>query len=214
MKFWYEGFSVGGIVSSGEFEAENREAAASYLRSKGLYPQQIREVGVEEIKPVLPQEKKTFEDELGFIDQKPLREKKLSASEEFQKETDDQIIQRVAKDIRVAKEIIEVNEVKEKIQEVVDRDKCSSCCVGQCQGEPMEETQEVLKEAGQVERDMTALAEGANEMIDCILKKIGAESSDNETRSIVAVRVQESANRLMDKILWNHVERSRGPHNH
>ena len=206
MKFWYEGFSVGGIVSSGEFEAENREEAASYLRSKGLYPQQIREVGVEEIKPVLPQEKKTFEDELGFIDQKPLREKALSASEEFQKETD-------------AKVLLEVNGVKEKIQEVVDRDKCeSSCCGGECHGgncsgEPLEDTQEVSKGAGQIEQDMTALAEGANEMIDYMVRAMNVSTGDKDTREIIRARVQESAGRLMDKILWSHVERSRGPRN-
>jgi len=212
MKFWYEGFNVGGIVSSGEFEAENREEAASYLRSKGMYPQQIREVGVEEIKPVLPQEKKTFEDELGFIDQKPLREKKEVAYEEFQKETDAEIFKQV-------KGLLEVNEVKEKIQEVVDRDKCeSSCCVGECQGEPlpsMVDTQEVTKGVGvgQIGQDMTALAEGANEMIDYMTRAMNASPEDKEVREIIRSRVQESAGRLMDKILWNHVERSRGPRN-
>jgi hypothetical protein len=204
MKFWYEGFNVGGIVSSGEFEAENREEAASYLRSKGLYPQQIREVGVEEVKPVLPQEKKTFEDELGFIDQKPLREKKEAAYEEFQKETDADIFKQM-------KMVLEAKEAEAK-------EKCSSsCCGGNCSGEPlpsMVDTQEVTKEvkgAGQIEQDMTALAEGANEVIDYMVRAMDVGPDDRDTRDIIKAHVQKSAERLLDKILWSHVERSRGP---
>ena len=210
MKFWYEGFNVGGIVSSGEFEAENKEEAAEYIRGKGIYPQQIKEVGVEEIKPVLPQGKKTFEDELGFIDTKPLREQKLeeaakkfeeaekkaiSASEEFQKETDEQVFKATKLEAK-------------KWEESVCGKKCQ-CEEGVCSEDISSGQTQVLREKGQIELDMAALAEGANEMIEYMMAAIGADSGDKETKSVIRSRVQESVGRLMDKVLWDYVIRSR-----
>lgn len=107
-KFKYEGFNVGGQVTSGEVEASSREEAAESLRDAGLYVQQLKEVGVEEFNPVLPQKQKAdeFTEGLGFKEIKPLRkpeEPKQEAPKEENRQPEKkaeeapQVIEQVAK---------------------------------------------------------------------------------------------------------------------
>lgn len=124
MKFKYEGFNVGGQVTSGEVEASSREEAAESLRDAGLYVQQLKEVGVEEFNPVLPQKQKAdeFTEGLGFKEIKPLRKPEEPKQEKWLAEKDAEKTPQIVKDVAQ--------------QEEPKQEACTSCPEGcQC-GEP------------------------------------------------------------------------------
>ena len=135
-KFWYEGFTKGGAVHSGEIEADNREEVTEILREKGVYPQAIKEVGQEEIKPVLPQRKTSFEEELGFIDSEPRSQP--SAEEPLKEKASEEFAEK-------GKEVLDGLEAKAKEHE--------KCLCEQVQEDtpkpktPLEETSEMHREA-------------------------------------------------------------------
>jgi len=132
MKFKYEGFNVGGQVTSGEVEAASREEAAENLRDAGLYVQQLKEVGVEEFKPVLPQKQKAddFTEGLGFKKIEPLRKPEESPRQEEDRKVFEEL--KKAEDRKVFESLKKAAEVKEEPKQ----EACTSCPEGcQC-GEP------------------------------------------------------------------------------
>jgi len=138
MKFKYEGFNVGGQVTSGEVEAASREEAAENLRDAGLYVQQLKEVGVEEFKPVLPQKQKAdeFTEGLGF---KPLKPKEEPKEEKISLEKG---VEETSKPVdQIAKQQVKLEETQdipkeEQKEEDTKQEACTSCPEGCHCGKP------------------------------------------------------------------------------
>lgn len=234
MKFWYEGFNVGGTVFSGEFDSDNKEEASEYLRAKGIYPQQIKEVGVDEIKPVLPQGNK-FEEDLGLGI--PLRE--TLKKDEEQKKKDGSALEETA--------VLSASEVKEAVSasccdetssasgpSAVDGSALGSSASGCCsnKGKPwsapkdgcgcgccgledtkVDESDESMAEASgevlkkrdeELKRDLLYLAEGAN----VILTFLAPRDSNDITRRTEDLRnqVRMVTERVMSRILYDYVK--------
>jgi len=131
MKFKYEGFNVGGQVTSGEVEATSREEAAENLRDTGLYVQQLKEVGVEEFKPVLPQKQQAddFTEGLGFKPLRPKEEPKQEAPKQrdvIEEQEDKRIFEGLVRqaELEETKEVLK----KEQKEEDTKKEACPEGC--------------------------------------------------------------------------------------
>lgn len=183
MKWWYEGFNVGGQVSSGEFLADSMEDAAEILRSKGIYPQQIKQVGVEEIKPVLPQKQTAaFEEELGFIDTKKVETKEAETKK--------------PEVVAAVSEKEELEETQAVVQEKPPVSACGSCCG--CASAKVEEEKDAEY---YLKKDLEYLMDGFAVMVGQFTKK----EDTVEQREKVIGNLSGVVNDVMKDLLHSYV---------
>ncbi len=204
MKWWYEGFNVGGQVSSGEFVADSMEEAAGILREKGIYPQQIKQVGVEQIKPVLPQKTAAaFEEELGFISDQV--EKKPSACEAVVAKPEPVSVVKMEETQPLPSASASSCEKPSASSSAVEEKKsiCGACCG--C-GEAGPNKEEGFKDAGYyLKQDMGYVMEGFGLMVEHFTN----QDDSVEKRNQVISNLSGVANRVMESVLKDYVMRRR-----
>lgn len=229
-KWFYEGFTVGGQVTSGEVQADSREQVAEMMRGKNVYLQQIREVGVEKIQPVLPKGKTSFEEELGFIETKkpepPPPETPTPPAPEVKPEVEPEAEEPVptnseleewVNNVREAREEI-IAESKVKLQDTQKEDPVSktpkeeksSCCAGSCCGcgseTPCVEGANPNSD-DMLDQDLMNLTMGMEKVVRYFVNY--SQAKDEKQIEVILEQAKDVANKVLERALYDYVQRQR-----